>query len=80
MVEMIPVKSSNIAAIGYEDGKLHVEFKGRGDMKGATYVYENVPAHLWERFRSAAPMGPFFHTHIRGGGFAYSKTSRRHTR
>lgn len=36
-MELIPVESSNIAAIGYESGTLHVRFKD-----GATYQYADV--------------------------------------
>lgn len=37
-MKMLPVSSSNIVAIGYENGTMHVQFKS------GTYRYDNVSA------------------------------------
>ena len=57
---MKKVESSNIAAIGYKDGVLSVEFKS-----GATYDYHGVSPDLHAQFMSADSHGRFFSQHIR---------------
>ena len=56
-------KSSNIKSVGYEgDSKtLLVEFKN-----GSKYVYEDVPAELFEAFGKADSAGKFFFLNVRG--------------
>lgn len=62
-MEMKPVKSSNIEAIGYdpETEKLRVAFKG-----GALYEYDQVPAVRAEDFLTVESSGGFFAEHIKG--------------
>lgn len=45
-IELTPCQSSNVAAWGYQDGTLAVQFRS-----GATYHYEGVPAETIERLR-----------------------------
>lgn len=53
MIKMEPVESSNIKAIGYEDGIMHVQFTG-----GATYKYEATPM-FYQSLMSAESKGKF---------------------
>lgn len=60
-IEMTPVKSSNIAAVGYKDGKMQIQFKG-----GGLYSYNNVPVDVFERLKKAPSVGKFFHRNVKG--------------
>lgn len=56
-IEMIPVDSSNLQAIGY-DGlgqKLRAQFKS-----GAVYEYSQVTAETWDNLMHAPSKGKFF--------------------
>lgn len=61
-IQMIPVKSSNIAKVGYRvaDGTLQVQFKG-----GRSYQYLNVPEYVWDSFMIADSKGSFFAAEIK---------------
>ena len=62
-VEMRPVQSSNISAIGYDkDAKdLHVVF-----YNGAKYIYSDVEPNMWKNFKRASSKGKFMWKNIRG--------------
>jgi hypothetical protein len=75
---MTPVESSQIAAIGFADGKLRVQFKDRTKKDGTVVpggVYEyDAPADAHETLMAAAlnpnqSTGGHFHQHIRNGGY-----------
>lgn len=72
MPEMIPVKSSLLSSIGYDEAKeeLHVEFHN-----GNKYIYLDVPDPLWKGLMAASSTGQFFMRHIRGV-FGYHKHGR----
>lgn len=59
---MIPVNSSNIARIGYneEDHILFIEFN-----KGPTYQYFDVPQHVYQALLEAPSKGDYFIDHIK---------------
>jgi hypothetical protein len=61
-MNLTPVKSSNLAAIGYnpKSKTLEVEFIG-----GAHWRYFDVPASVWDGLRSAKSHGVYFHREIR---------------
>lgn len=59
-MEMIPVKSSAIAEIGYEDGMMSIRFHSRRK----PYFYPNVPEQLFRDFLNAESKGKFFHQYI----------------
>jgi len=61
-IEMKPVTSSNIAAIGYQkEGQiLRVLFT-----TGVTYEYEGVPVETAKEFMEADSVGKYFHKNIR---------------
>jgi len=62
MVDPIPVKSSLIKAIGYNDEKeeLQVEFKN-----GTEYLYQGVPQGTFEALADADSVGAFFSANIK---------------
>ena len=62
-MELHPVKSSNIKAIGYdrENEKLIVEF-----ITGKKYVYSGVPPEVHEALMGAKSIGLYFGFNIRG--------------
>lgn len=68
-MEMTPVDSTNLSAIGYdyESATLRVDF-----LKGRSYVYYGVPAELYEGLLSAGSKGQYLNIHIKKGGFIYS--------
>ena len=57
---MIPVKSSNISAAGYEDGKIRIQFSN-----GTEYDYEGG-AELFNDMLESKSVGKFFHQNIKG--------------
>ena len=58
---MIPVASSDLASVGYENGVLYIRFK-----KGGLYEYTNVPLSVYSGLMSAASKGRYFQSFIRG--------------
>lgn len=60
-MERLPVKSSHIAAIGFADGALEVEFTS-----GRVYGYRAVPEPIYEMLMDAPSVGKAFHALIRG--------------
>ena len=61
-MDMQPVSSSMIAAIGYDADTqtLAVEF-----IKGGTYEYADVPPEEWEIFSTADSVGKYFLSQIK---------------
>jgi hypothetical protein len=60
-MSMISVSSSAIAAIGYEDGTLAVEFHNSG-----IYYHHGVPYSVFKSFMSSGSKGAFYNSYIRG--------------
>lgn len=58
---MQPVKSSNIAAIGYDRGTLQVQFTN-----GGIYRYSDVPADVYAKLIAASSIGKHFRQTITG--------------
>ena len=56
-----PVKSTNIASAGYEDGVLEVEFKS-----GKVYRIKDVEPGEYFDFVTARSVGGYFAQHLRG--------------
>lgn len=56
--EMIPVSSSNIESIGYDEQneQVYVRF-----LNGSLYVYKSVPLHEFENLRDAPSLGSYLH-------------------
>lgn len=62
-MELIPVYSSNIKAIGYHEleSTLFVEFKN-----GKRYAYYNVPEEVYNNLLNANSVGSYYHQNIKG--------------
>ena len=69
-MEMIPVDSTNLSAIGYdyESATLRVDF-----LKGGSYEYYGVPAELYEGLLLAGSKGQYLDVYIKKGGYSYSR-------
>ena len=61
-MKMTSVKSSNIKAVGYDEGKmiLRVRF-----YSGGTYEYKDVPRKVWMDFITSKSLGKYFYKNIR---------------
>lgn len=59
----IPVDSSNISSIGFDEDSstLEVEFHS-----GGVYQYFDVPLFIYEQFLGATSKGQYFAQHIKG--------------
>lgn len=64
-IDWLPVNSSNVAAIAYEEDfrRLFIRFKS-----GWAYAYEDVPFSVWNAFLAAPSKGKFVFDVIRGAG------------
>lgn len=60
VMQMIPVVSSNLQAVGYEDSKLFITFNS-----GATYVYLNVPEYEYKNLLAAPSKGQYHAQNIK---------------
>jgi hypothetical protein len=60
--EMLPVSSSNIDSIGYNEAnqEVYVRF-----LNGTLYIYKGVPLHEFENFRDAPSQGSFLHRNFK---------------
>lgn len=56
----VPVESSNLKSVGWEDDTLEVEFA-----KGRIYQYTGVPASMYLALMQAESKGKFFAENIR---------------
>ncbi|HON01571.1 MAG TPA: KTSC domain-containing protein [Paludibacteraceae bacterium] len=56
--EMVPVSSSNIESIGYDEQNEQVYVKF---LNGSLYVYKDVPLHEFENLRDAPSLGSYLH-------------------
>jgi hypothetical protein len=74
-VELIPVTSSQIAAVGYNPTarQLVVRFHGSGSRPEAIYSYTGVPAQIAAGLIVAASPGTYFHRHVRQGRYPYRR-------
>lgn len=62
-MKLIPVNSSNVAAIGYDDGIIEVHFHN-----GYAYRYPNCTEDLFNEFLFASSKGKFVHNVLKGRG------------
>ena len=60
-MNMIPVSSSTIASIGYENGTLYVAFN-----RGGLYAYSGVPESIYHGLMSASSHGSYLASHVKG--------------
>jgi hypothetical protein len=67
-MEMIPVDSSNLKAIGYEKGTVEIEFKN-----GNIYRYCGVPEIVFRGFFISQSPGWYFHKIFKISGYEYTR-------
>ena len=74
-VVLMPVTSSQIAAVGYDPiaRQLVIRFHGCGSRPEAIYSYAGVPARIAAELIGAESPGTYFHRHIRQGGYPYRR-------
>ncbi|MFO7190295.1 MAG: KTSC domain-containing protein [Pseudomonadota bacterium] len=60
-IPMTPVASSNIAAVGYQNGTLAVQFTN-----GRLYHYSDVPPEVYAEMLAASSVGKYFASNVRG--------------
>ena len=58
-MQMVPVSSSNLASVGYENGILIIRFHS-----GWAYQYTGVPVSVYNGLMNAPSKGKFFHAYI----------------
>lgn len=63
MIPHIPVSSSSVKTIGYDEKTqtLHVDFH-----KSGMYIYHNVPPETYDSFMKSESKGQFLHQNIKG--------------
>ena len=59
-MNMIPVDSSNLSSVGYENDTLYVAFNS-----GGLYSYSGVPASVYSGLLNASSKGSYFHENIK---------------
>lgn len=59
-MNMIPVSSSDLSSVGYENGTLYIAFHS-----GGLYSYSGVPEHIYSALLDAPSKGKFFHANIK---------------
>lgn len=67
--EMIPVQSSNIAAVGYDPAEQEVYVKF---LNGSVYVYRGVSIHEFEGLKNAPSVGSYLHRNFKNV-YAYER-------
>jgi KTSC domain len=74
-IALIPIVSSQIAAVGYDAAtrELVIKFRASGRMGEAIYSYDGVPPELATGLIAAESPGAYFHRHIRQGQFHYRR-------
>jgi hypothetical protein len=70
-MEMIPVESSQLSAVGYDADTLEMQIRFA---KGQVYSYRGVPQETYDGLVSAPSVGQFFNANVKYG-FQYTKLS-----
>lgn len=77
-IAMVPVQSKQIAAIGYQNGVLAIEFTPRaGEVSGSVYEYQGVTPAMHAEFMAAQSKGNYFYNHIKNDKEKYPFTKVR---
>lgn len=66
-MNMIPVSSSNLHSVGYDNGTLCIEFNS-----GWLYEYYNVPISVYQGLMAAGSKGEYHHQYIKSS-YRYSR-------
>ena len=61
-MDMIPVRSSAISAVGYDPDTLRMYIRFQ---QGHTYTFCRVPQHIFDGLLSATSKGTYYDHHIR---------------
>lgn len=59
-MNMIPVSSSNLSSVGYENSTLYVRFHN-----GSLYSYSGVPESIYRGIMSAPSHGSYLASHVK---------------
>jgi KTSC domain len=70
-MRQVPVESSCIDSVGYENEVLEVRFND-----GGVYRYFEVPAQLYRQLLAAESKGRFFNVHVRDD-YGYVQVARK---
>lgn len=62
MIDMLPIESKLMGAVGYDEGKRLMAFEFK---RGPVYVYNDVPKDIFEGQLSAASPDDYFNTTIK---------------
>ncbi len=62
-MKMVHVVSSNVEAVGYENGFIEIRF-----LNGSVYRYPNCTEELFSQLLSAPSKGAFVHQRLKGRG------------
>jgi len=67
--EMIPVQSSNVAAVGYDEvtRTVFVQF-----LNGTVYIYKDVSQFEFENLKTASSVGSYLHRNFKNV-YAYER-------
>ena len=71
-IEMVPVSSSQVASVGYNEEKKILRVKY---VSGGIYDYHDVPARIFDEMLQAESVGKYMHQHVtyKGSKFSYKK-------
>jgi hypothetical protein len=69
-MEMIPVQSSNLSAVGYDGNNqiLRISFNN-----GSLYEYTGVPESIYTGLLAASSKGSYFDQYVKKAGYSYSR-------
>lgn len=62
-MNMLPVRSSAISAVGYDADTQRMQIKFK---QGHSYSFCRVPQHIYDGLMMASSKGIYYSTHIRG--------------
>lgn len=71
-MERIPIQSSNLASVGYDEttSVLEVEF-----INGNIYQYFDVPIHIYKGLMNATSKGRYLNENIKKAGYFCARIS-----
>lgn len=70
-IEMIPIISSNVESIGYDEGTQTLRIKF---LTGTIYEYKNVPIMEFEQLKNATSVGSYLNRNI-ARNYPYEKVN-----
>lgn len=69
-MDRIPVQSSNVASVGYDEMSATLEV---GFNDGSVYQYFGVPPDVYEGLMNTSSKGSFLNHYVKKGGYSYTK-------